>query len=386
MQYIWAMSSLMFMCLFTALLPFTVFAQSFAESVTQTYLQTDKNFDIECAYSYNKTLKLITPLGETLKGPTHLSREFIIEGNERRLPMSFTLTRNNRGFEYSVLINQEHKSSGKLTRRDFYIAPIKDQAFATEFETAKIRCKINFAYAYPQVLDDGNYHFSVHPHKTYDWQSRLKETIENYLNDANFSSIIFLETGNHRGELVNINHFLDGINYSLPPNKVDSDLVQVPYNTSLVVSPAGNNRFEIKAERELNVTFTGGNHNYCIWNVTRHVIEDMMNSKSEAKVNFYYDTKAIVAQPRGIEGEGLEINFNRRDVNRSNLLKDLLKEKEIQARYHASYLEYFRDFIGRQFSGMYKTYKLNYKAEGFETTVILEGQGSRNLEVNFTYL
>lgn len=373
-------------CLFIALVSFNLYAQDFAERVAEAYLKTDKNFDIDCSYSYNKTLKLIKPAGETLKGPDHLRREFIIEGNGRRLPLSFSLTKNNRGFTYNVVINQEHQSSGKLSRRDFYIAPIKDQAFATEFETSRIRCKINFAYAYPEVLRDGNYHFSVHPHKTYDWQSRLKPTIENYLNDSRFSSIIFLETGNYRGELVNINHFLDGINYSLPPNKVDSDLVHVPNETSLVVSPAGNNRFEIKAERELNITFTGGNHNYCIWNVSRHVIEDLMNSNSEAKVNFYYDTRAIVAQPRGIEGEGLEINFNRRDVNRSNLLKDLLNRNEIQARYHASYLEYFRDFIGKQFSGMYKTYKLNYKAEGFETTVILEGQGIRNLEVNFTYL
>lgn len=373
-------------CLFIAVMPFTLYAQSFAERVTETYLKTDKNFDIDCSYSYNKTLKIIKPVGETLKGPDQMSREFVIEGNNRRLPMNFSLTRNNRGFVYKVLINQEHQSTGKLSRRDFHIAPIKDQAFASEFETSKIRCKINFAYAYPEVLYDGNYHFSVHPHKTYDWQSRLKASIENYLNDTDFKSIIFLETGNYRGELVNINDFLNGVDYNLPPNKVDSDLVHVPDETSLVVSPAGNNRFSIKAERELNITFTGGNHNYCIWNVSRHVIEDLMNSDSEAKVNFFYDTKAIVAQPRGIEGEGLEINFNRREVNRSNLLKDLLNRKEIQPRYHASYLEYFRDFIGKQFSGMYKTYKLNYKAEGYETTVILEGQGIRHLEVSFTYL
>lgn len=371
--------------LITFVTPFTVFAKSFEERVTEAYLQTDRNFDLDCFYSYNKSLKLIRTAGQTIKGPNSISRDFMIEGQGNQIPMNFTLSKSSRGFDYRVVINKEHISAGKLATRGFYIAPLKDQNFAAEYETSKIFCKVNFAYAYPYELRDGNYHFSVHPHKTYDWQSRLKDKVEGYLNDSSFQSVIFLETGNQRGEKVNIQQFLDGVDPKLPPNKVDSDLVNVPQDVALVVSPAGNNRFDIKARHEINITFTGGNHNYCIWNVTRHVIENLMNSDSNARVNFHYDTSSIVAQPRGIEGEGLEINFNRKDVNRSNLLKDLLGRKEIQARYHASYLEYFRDFIGKQFSGMYKTYKIFYKAEGFETTVILEGQGVRDIEVNLLY-
>lgn len=378
-----------FLYLFSILIsvmPLTLFAQTYAERVTEAYNQTDKNFDVDCSYSYNKTLKLITPVGETVRGVNKLSREFMIEGNNRKIPMSFTLTRIDRAFEYEVKINQEHISKGKLQNRDFYIAPIKDQSFAAEFETAKIACSVNFASAHPFVLKDGNYHISVHPHRIYDWQKRLKGEIENYLSDPRFTSLIMLETGNYRGNLVNIHNFFDGVNYKLPVNRFDSDLENVPLEVPLVVSPAGNSRFEIRAKNEINVTFTGGNHNYCIWNVTRHVIQDLLNSNSEARVNFYYDTKAIVAQPRGIEGEGLDINFKRKDVNRSNLLKDLLREKEVQARYHAYYLQYFRDFLGEQFEGMFKTYKINYKAEGFEKTVILEGKGIRNIEVNLIYL
>lgn len=356
------------------------------ERVTKAYNQTDKNFDIDCYYSYNKSLKLITPVTKTNKGVNKLSREFLIEGNSRLIPMNFTLSRMGRDFEYEVKINQEHISKGKLKYRDFYIAPIKDQSFAEEFETNKIFCSVNFAYAHPFVLNDGNYHISVHPHRIYDWQKRLKGEVETYLADSRFKSLIMLDTGNGRGNLVNIHNFFDGIDYKLPVNRFDSDLENVPLEVPLVVSPAGNSRFEIKASNEINITFTGGNHNYCIWNVTRHVIQNLLNSNSEAKVNFYYDTKAIVAQSRGIEGEGLDINFNRKDVNRSNLLKDLLSTKEIQTHYHSYYLKYFKDFIGRQFKGMFKTYKINYKAEGFETVVIIEGNGTRNIEVNLIYL
>lgn len=374
------------LCLLITVMPITLFAQTYAERVTEAYSQTDKNFDVDCSYSYNKTHKIITPVGKTIRGVNTLSREFFIEGNNQKIPMSFVLTRKAGVIEYEVRINDKHISKAKLQKRDFYLAPIKDVAFASEFETSRISCSVNFAYAYPFVLNDGNYHISVHPHRIYDWQKRLKGEVENYLADSRFTSLIMLETGNSRGNLVNINSFFDGVDYKLPVKRFDSDLQNVPLEVPLIVSPAGNSRFEIRAKNEINITFTGGNHNYCIWNVTRHVIENLLNSNSEARVNFYYDTKAIVAQPRGIEGEGLDINFNRKDVNRSNLLKDLLSQKEVQTRYHAYYLQYFRDYLGKQFNGMFKTYKINYKAEGFEKTVIIEGRGSRHVEVNLIYL
>lgn len=363
-----------------------LYGQTFAERATKAYLDTDQNFDLDCYYDYNKLPKLMLPKGDTLRTANSISREFIIEKDNQVLPMTFKVERKNKAITYTALINNKHEVSGNLKQRSFFLGPIKDQAFMTEYETTKILCEVNFAYAYPHVLKDGNYHINVHPHKTYDWQNRLTGVMESYLNDKNYESILLLETGNNRGNLVNIHNFFDGIPAKLPPTKVDSDLVNVPLEVPLIVSPAGNNRFVIQADKELNVTFTGGNHNYCIWNAARHIVEGMMTSKSTAKINFYYDMKAIVAQQRGIEGEGLQINFNRRDVNRSNLLSDLLSNPNIQKVYHSSYLDYFRNFMARQFIGMYKTYKLNYKAPGYETTVILEGNGTRDIEISFNYL
>jgi len=365
------------------LVPRSIFAQSFAERAASAYLETDKNFDIDCYYNRNKLPKYITPVSTTRKSSDSISREFFIETPERNISMHFSLLRLEKSFQYNVLLDGKHVSRGQLGKREFYIAPVKDTAFANEFETSKIYCEVNFAYAYPFTLTDGNYHFSVHPHKTYDWQSRLKTPIETYLNNPEYKSIILLETGNYRGNLVNIHSFLDGIDYKLPRTSVDSELENVPVDVPLIVSPAGNNRFDFKAEKELNVTFSGGNHNYCIWNATRHVIEGLMFSKSEAKVHFNYDTSAIVAQIRGVEG--LRLNFPRRDVNKSNLLKDLLKNGD-QKTYHQAYLNYFSNYLANRFSGMYKTYTIHYKAEGYNTTVIKNGTGSRHLEITLNYL
>lgn len=365
------------------LMPTAVSAQTFAERAQKTYLETDKTFDIDCNYSYNKTFKLITPVSQTTKGANTISRDFLIETDSKKIPMRFVLERTPKSIEYVVTLNNSHVSRGRVQKREFYIAPVADRSFSQEFEANQIYCEVNFAYAEPYSLQDGDYHFSVHPHKIYDWQSKLKKPIEAYLNDPSYKSIILLETGNYRGNLVNIHSFLDGIDYKLPETKYDSDLEDVPLEIPLIVSPAGNNRFIIDAKKELNITFTGGNHNYCIWNGARHVLEGLFRSHNNPKVNFIYDTKAIVAQTRGIEG--LRLNFSRSDVNKSNLLVDLLDDKNTQSSYHFVYLSYFKNFMAREFSGMYRTYKIKYDAPGFSTEETIQGNGLKDIEVTFNY-
>lgn len=298
--------------------------------------------------------------------------------------MSFKITRVNNLLEYTVVLNKTHTSKAKLSRREFFIAPISNAALAKELETHKIFCSVNFAKAEPYVLQNGDYHFNVHPHTIYDWQAKLKNPIETYLNNPSFKSIVLLESGNDRGNLVDINRFLNGEAAKLPVSTLKSDLVNVPAETPLIVSPAGNNRYQMNADSELNITFSGGNHNYCIWNSTRQVLIGLMNSKSEAKINFIYDTKAIVAQQRGMEG--LSINFARQSVNKSNLLFDLLSNPSVQSSYHFSYLIFFRNFFAQEYSGMYRTFKVNYDAPGYKESFTMNGQGTRDLEVNFQYL
>jgi hypothetical protein len=132
------MSKMIFMrflllILFNTLFAGELFSQTFTERVAQAYLQTDKNFDIDCSYSFNKSFKFIGPVSETKKTGNELTREFVIEGHGRKLPMSFLLKRTNRGIEYRITIDQQHISQGPLRKRDFYIAPVKDQVFADEF-------------------------------------------------------------------------------------------------------------------------------------------------------------------------------------------------------------------------------------------------------------
>ena len=361
------------------------YAQDITTRFNEAYQKTDKNFDIDCRYSFNQSFKLMTPLSETIKGKDFIKREFLIESETKTSKMVFNLQKNDKNFEYTLLFDGKHLSRGNLSRRDFYIPPVNNPQFAAEFETSRIYCFVNFAYSAPHEIGDGDYHINVHPHKSYDWQSLLKIPVERCLNDSNYQSLILIETGNYRGNLVNINDVLNGIDYKLPRSDYGgTDLENVPSEVPVIVAPAGHTRYNLKAQTELNVTFTGGNHNYCIWNNTRFVLESLMRSRSEAKINIYYDTKSLVAQVKGMERVG--INFPKKDINQSNLLYSLLKNQKSRDNYHLNYNYYFKQFFFKEFIGMFKTVKFSYEAEGFKKEEIISGNGTRELEIKFIYL
>ncbi len=352
--------------------------------VNEVYLATDKNFDLECRYLWNSSYKLITPKGETRRDSSTMGRDFVIENGEASIPMSFKVIRDGRNANYEAVFDNIHVSRNKVSsKREFFLAGLSDKNFQNQFETSQIYCYVNFAYAEPYVLKDGDYHFSVHPQKNYDWQSRLSLGIETLLKDQSMQSVVFLENGNLRGNLVSFRDFFEGREPNLPMYVFETELTDIPTTTDLVVSPAGNSRFDIKANNQINIKFTGGNHNYCIWNVTRHVLQDFLHSNSEARFTLRYDLNLIVAQGYGIEG--LPLDFPARDINRSNLLKDLLSTPAKQERYHGSYIQYFTGYLAREYQGMYKTYTVKYSAPGFKREVVLNGNGTRDLIVDFIY-
>jgi hypothetical protein len=355
-------------------------ASEFMARVEATYQQTDRNYDLDCRYSLNESYKLIRPIGQTRRDSSSLSRDYVIESDRGSVPMSFKVFKNG---SYEVLLDRTHLSKGYVKDREFFIAPIQDRNFAETFDTKQIHCSVNFAYALPYELKDGDYHISVHPQKLYDWQSRLTMGIEELLRETKFKSIIFLESTNFRGEYVELKDFFEGREARLQAYDFDTELSQVPASTDLVVSPAGNSRFDVKAKNQINITLTGGNHNYCIWNVTRHLLQDFFNSSSEARLTVRYKLGLIIAQPKGMEQTGL--NFPNREINQSNLLRDLLSTPSRQASYHGTFIQFFTGYLAREYDGMFKTYTLKYSAPGYNQEVVVNGTGTRNLKVDFIY-
>ncbi|HXH32721.1 MAG TPA: hypothetical protein VNJ01_18120 [Bacteriovoracaceae bacterium] len=364
-------------------LPQYVCAQDFLDRVRRTYLETDGNFDLECQYSRNQTFKVIRASTATVRAKGSMSREFVIETTARRVPLKLTLTNSNGAVDYQISINGAQPQTGRVTDREIKLAPLRDTSLSRDLEVEAITCQIHLASAHPYPLKKGKYHFSVHPHTIYDNQARLKNKIEKYLNDPSYRSVIFLDTDNFRGNLVDLGEFLGGQVPQLPQNDLESDLAQVPAHIPLVVSPAGNNRFTFDGDGAVEIIFSGGNHNYCIWNNTRQVLMSLLNSNSKARVTFRFDLNSIVAQKSGMEE--LDLSFESKAIDSSNLLKDLLANRAIQERYHFSWLVYFRNLLAQEYAGMYQTFSIKYSAPGYQESFLIEGTGHRKIEVEFQY-
>lgn len=352
----------------------------FQQRVKETYLKTDKNFALDCLYASNNSFQIIYPVTETQRTKDTLERSFVIETASKKVRLDFILKRDGKKIEYEITFDKTERSLGTLKYREFQLNPIANRALSQEIDLPRLTCQVKLATEHSYPISDGNYHINVHPHLRYDWMRKLKTITENYLKDPQFESLILLETTNNRGNSVNLHDFFDGVDYKLKQTELDVVLSDVPEDIPLLVSPAGNSEYIFNVERELNITFTGGNHNYCIWNVTRHVILGLLRSNSTAVINFNYDSSAIVAQRRGVEGLGLD--FPKRDISKSNLLKDLLENKSIVDRYHRNWLWYFQNTLGKRYVGQFKTYTINYKAPGWERTVVVNGNGTRDLTVN----
>lgn len=372
--------------LISLLWSFTTFAQNeltaFQQRVQDTYFKTDKNYALDCLYGTNDKFQIIYPTTETKRTSSTLERSFIIETATRKIPMDFVVRRNEKKFEYIITVDKQYLSTGPLKLREFQPNPLSNPQINSEVDLSRLLCQVNLATEHPYPLKDGNYHINVHPHLRYDYMRKLKTVTENYLADPRYESLVLLETTNYRGNSINLHDFFNGVDYRLKQTEMDVVLTEVPEDVPLLVSPAGNSEYIFDVDKEINITFTGGNHNYCIWNVTRHVILGLLRSKSTAVINFNYDSSAIVAQKRGVEGLGLD--FPKSDISRSNLLKDLLQNKSIIDRYHRNWLWYFQNTLGNRYVGQYKTYTINYKAPGWTKTVVMNGKGSRDLVVNIT--
>ncbi len=105
------------------------YAQDFAARVKESYLGTDKNFDLDCNYSKNNTYKVISPSSETIKSTDKLTRNFIVENEQRSVPMTFTIARFQGKISYTVVLDKVHTSTGKLKNKQFFIQSVADRRF-----------------------------------------------------------------------------------------------------------------------------------------------------------------------------------------------------------------------------------------------------------------
>ena len=381
--------------LFIALISTITLAQSTQERIEKTFEESFLNKDLECFYYQAKENGLISPTSSTAFANKALSRDFTLEIDNQKIDLSFKLYSQNSQNMYELKLDNNLVYQGELGSKDFaslmefgdggfFLRNLAyrsgDQALYNKYDLGRIKCNLEFAKSRPIILS-GAHHINVHPHTRYDYLGLLEEPVNEYF--KTMDSYVLIDAANRQGAYVDFASFLSTGNYSTP-YEVFQTLMKIPSDIPMVISPAGYNDYVFEDKKDIEITFTGGNHNYCIWNNTRNLMWGLFYSDKESNLTINYDTNATVIQRSGIIPG---TSFRRKHVRGSNVIADIFKKyPEIQQGYHSAYNYYFqKDFILR-FTGLYKTLTYSYEAQGFKKEEIIQGKGTRNLVIKLKYL
>jgi hypothetical protein len=251
-----------------------------------------------------------------------------------------------------------------------------------KYDLSRLKCEVEVAVASIHEITDSNMHINVHPHKNYDVRGGSNAKVQEYLDTYIGQQLVLLDDKDKKGDGYDVNDFFSDGFADLTRKYFFDPEVLISEDIPMLISPAGHNEY-IVTNKNQNVVFTGGNHNYCMWNNTRHIIDAALISDMNESIVFTYDTSGIVVQRGGIIN-GLAIPKS--VFNKSNLLENIFNNFTTQNRnkYLQSYFDYFTNEFLTKKKGMYS--KVTFIQEGLlpQTKEVI-GSGNREFTVKFNY-
>ena len=366
------------------------------DRIIDTYLLTDKFYDIDCyIFKASKNVQ-ITAKNKTRFLKQKLERDFSVKYKSHILNFNVSLfPHSNEEAAYKVRFEGGDSFGGIIDtnfKKGFYLEPASNNANINRYELNKLYCKINFAESNKTIINNSSIklHINVHPHSNYDLFSETIKLTQNMHNNLKYKSMLLLEEEiDGKGNLVDLSDFLKtGLVPKLPLLSYQTE-IKIPMTTELIVSAAGHNRYLFNSDLDtIEINYTGGNHNYCIWNNTRKLLTALIRSDSKSSLVINFHTKAIVAQRSGII-DGL--SFKRKAMKDTRLLRTIFdNDTKTAAKYITNYFYYFStSFINRNgFDAHYRTLTISTfsKMPLVEKTITLKGNGERDLNIILNYL
>lgn len=362
------------------------------EKIESIYRRNNQYTQIYCEYLPQTSEKLhVKSIGELFHSNDSIEQAFTLSNGIKKQNFKiniyadyisekakYRLTFQN-GYQLTGEVLQD---SGRYHKKEIKLSIPTDQSLAS-FQLDKMTCFVEFAIAKAFDIKDSDIHISVHPHRVYDYLGLLTSKIEKYLSFTN-ENLILLEDGNYKENLIDLNSYLKSKIVNLPINNYKGVDLKINDDVNFVVSPAGHNRYNFLASDRVTVTYTGGNHNYCIWNNTRRLIEALINSQNTKELEIIYDADATVMQcGRGIIN-GLGVSCW--SLRKGNLLKDFLeKGSKNVVKYHNGYYSYFANTYFERFKNKFSKVYFDYQSKNFSSSKVILGSGVKELRISIRY-
>lgn len=348
-----------------------------------------------------------------MPGLTHISSQFV---KNEKIASTYSLA--GRQFTVQVDINEDGDLSGSLKQRGLDVSAYvkkkwvyfnyfnlegREKSQFLNQKMDKLGCLVKTAYSAPKTLNDEIVHINVHPHKRYDGLGVTTEGVNRYLNDRRLESIILLdfETKNYsarrwtswmRTDYVNdVDAFMqdggESIDFRVEYNASPIDLKR---NNDIVVSQAGHNPYTI-TNRNQEIIYTGGNHNYCTSNNSKSLLRAAMKSTSNESITISYDLEATVVQQGSAKGIGLSFKDYSNRVSGIDLGAVLRDNPEFAQKYHERYLNnliaYGIEKEGQNsLSEYYAEVIVRYESGSATYERVIEGTGRGTKRVNIKYI
>jgi hypothetical protein len=388
------------LALVSILITTTSFAQGFeaveydqATRIDNTYQDLNEQAGIRCKYTGTGTHHTLKRFESKVVSGESITTDYSVDDN----PFSIVISPNS-GDGSAKLVFGDEEFTGKVSNDRwgrFYryvtnnikikyskLVGVKSD-LARKYDLPRLKCEVEIAVASMHQISDINMHINVHPHRTYDFRGRSTDKVQEYLDQFDGQQLVLLDDKDKKGDGYDVNDFLEFGSADLTKRNLLAPQVSIPQDIPMLVSPAGHNEY-IVSNKNQNIMFTGGNHNYCIWNNTKHIIDAAFVSDSNESLNFTFDTSAIVVQKGGlVTGTSIPKSL----FKKSNLLEDVFNNSTVLNR--AKYLQAFFDSFAKEFlekkKGMFA--KVTLVQEGLKPqTVEVTGSGKRDFIIKFNYI
>lgn len=361
----------------------------------QAYAEYYANATINCEYKYFVDVPKIETVFQENQIGKSVSGSFVIDNN--RVAIDITSGAINGRVEFSV-DNTPFKASlvqskyGKVNNHillELDSLNSEQKKIAKAINLSQIDCSLDIGQNDHFKVTETKLHINMHPHQNYDLDGEsIPGILEEFKRPGQHLVLFDDQIGNKNNFLsMNYNSYLKGERPYLVDSGFQVPAFEIPKNIPMNVSQAGHNKFILtKANHE--ITFSGGNHNFCILNNTRRVLHGFMENPKSQSLTIKYPMNAIVVQT-GSWLKGAKVGSYMKYSNMlSNVFGKMRKKRGGKAlrKYLNAYFNYFSFSYMNEKIYYFKTITINQTGiPGFDISKTIQGKGEGHLEVNFVY-
>lgn len=257
------------------------------------------------------------------------------------------------------------------------------QAIVERHKFKDLRCNVEVYKDKPVALKLKKVHINMHPHSNYDSQGITTDTVESYLYRDDIQNIVLLDNSD-LSRSIKLKNFMKntGVNYRLA--NFSAPVVNIPENVPVFASSAGHNLFTIKTDN-LEVTYTGGNLNYCILNNVRRLMDSFLQYSEGGHLDIIFDLDGIVAQ----KGSWLNnANFSGGGGSGYFVQKEFRNKPKRARKFHKAFAEFFGNeqltsFVKRK---LFSNVNYSYESPNSSMSKVLEGSGTGNYSISIKFI